>query len=72
MLEFNDQPILEGPGEVSHEAMKKVVHERYDQFDQNRNAAEAIAADSEDLQQLEELEDELKRSKQPPENENGG
>ena len=72
MLEFNDQPILGGPGEVSHEVMKKVVHERYDQFDKNRNTAEAIEAESDDLQQLEQLEDELKRSKQPPENENGG
>ena len=69
MLEFNDQLVLEGPGKVSHEAMKKVVHERYDEFDQNRKSTEAIEADAEDLRQLEQLEDELKRSKQPPENE---
>jgi hypothetical protein len=68
LLEFNDQPILDGPGTISHEAMKKVAHERYEEFDQNRKSAEAIEADREDLKQLEELEDELRRN-QPPKNE---
>jgi hypothetical protein len=67
LLEFNDQPILDGPGTISHEAMKKVIHERYDEFDQNRRSAEAIEADREDFKQLEELEDELKRKKNLPE-----
>lgn len=61
LLEFNDQPILDGPGSISHEAMKKVVHERYETFDGNRKTTEAIAADAEDLQALEQLENELKR-----------
>ncbi len=69
MLAFNDQPILDGPGTISHEAMKKIAHERYSEFDQNRKRTEAIAADQDDLKQLEELEDELKRKKQPPKNE---
>ena len=66
MLEFNDQPILDGPGKVSHEAMKKVVYERYEEFDQNRNLTEAIEEDSEDLRQLEQLENELTGIQQPP------
>lgn len=69
LLAFNDQPILDGPGTISHEAMKKVVGERYDEFEQNRKSAEAIEADREDLKQLEELEGELKRKQQPPKNE---
>ena len=70
MLEFNDQPVLDGSGTVSREEMKKVANQRYDEFDQNRNAAEAIAADEEDLKELEHLEDELKRIKEtPPEDE---
>jgi hypothetical protein len=64
MLAFNDQRILEGPGTVSHEDMKRIVHERYDTFDQKRRAAEALAADAEDLQQLEQLEKKLK-TKEP-------
>jgi hypothetical protein len=68
MLAFNDQPILDGAGTISNEAMKKVVHERYEEFEQNRKTAEATEADQEDLRQLEELENELKR-KQPPKNE---
>lgn len=68
MLAFNDQPILDGPGTISHEAMREVAHERYDEFDQNRKTAEAVEADREDLKHLEELENELKR-KQAPKNE---
>jgi hypothetical protein len=67
MLAFNDQPILDGPGVVSHDQMKRIAHERYDAFDQNRRAAEAYAADREDLQQLEDLERRLKESPEPPE-----
>ncbi|MDB4766518.1 virulence RhuM family protein [bacterium] len=70
MLEFNDQPVLDGPGSITHEAMKKAVHERYGEFDKNRKTAEAIAADEDDLKELEHLEDELKRIKEnPPEDE---
>ena len=63
MLTFNEQPILEGPGSVSHDDMKLVAHERYDAFDANRRAAEALAADAEDLKQIEDLEEKLKKNK---------
>lgn len=63
MLAFNDKPVLDGPGRVSHEDMKRVAHERYEAFDQNRRDAEAKEADAEDLRQLEQLEDEIKRKK---------
>lgn len=70
MLEFNDQPVLDGPGNVSHEAMKEVAHERYDEFDLQRRIAEAAQADSDDLKQLEQIEDELTRKK--PDQDNSG
>ena len=41
MLAFNDQRILNGPGSVSHDDMKRIAHDRYDAFDENRRAAEA-------------------------------
>ncbi|MDP2007975.1 MAG: virulence RhuM family protein [Rubrivivax sp.] len=56
LLQFNDRPLLQGPGQVSHEAMKQVVHTRYEEFDARRRRDEALAADAEDLQALEAVE----------------
>jgi len=61
MLSSNDQPLLEGPGSISHEAMKTITTERYEEFDTKRRKQEAIAADAEDLKAIEELEKDLKR-----------
>ncbi|MES9905032.1 MAG: virulence RhuM family protein [Sedimenticola sp.] len=61
MLAANDQPLLDGPGSVSHEAMKTIAAERYDSFDAQRRRQEAIAADAEDLKAIEDLEKDLKR-----------
>jgi hypothetical protein len=66
MLAFNDQPVLDGPGSVSHDDMKRIANTRYDRFDQNRRAAEAIAADAEDLKALEHVEEKLKLKKTGP------
>lgn len=64
LLQFNDRPVLDGAGKVSHEDMKRIVQERFDNFDQNRREVEALAADAEDLKEIEQLEDELKKNKQ--------
>lgn len=61
MLASNDQPLLDGPGSVSHEAMKTITTGRYEDFDTKRRKQEAIAADAEDLKAIEDLEKELKR-----------
>ena len=61
MLASNDQPLLDGPGTVSHEDMKAIAVERYDSFDAKRQQQEAIAADAEDLKAIEDLEKELKQ-----------
>ena len=61
MLASNDQPLLEGSGSVSHEAMKTIAADRYEDFDSKRRKQEAIAADTEDLKAIEDLEKELKR-----------
>ena len=61
MLASNDQPLLAGPGSVSHEAMRAIANERYDDFDTQRRTHEALAADAEDLKDIEDLEKELKR-----------
>ncbi len=61
MLAANDQPLLDGPGAVSHEAMKTIAAERYEDFDTQRRKQEAIAADAVDLKAIEDLEKDLKR-----------
>ena len=61
MLASNDQPLLDGPGSVSHESMKTIATERYEEFDTKRRQQEAIAADAEDLKAIEDLEKELKQ-----------
>ena len=61
MLASNDQPLLDGPGSVSHEAMKAITGERYEDFDARRRQQEALEADAEDLKAIENLEKDLKR-----------
>ena len=64
MLAFNDQPLLEGLGNVSHEEMKHTAQTRYESFDQKRQQRERLEADADDLQSLEALEQQLKGHKQ--------
>ena len=63
LLAFNDRPILDGAGAISHAAMKDIVHERYDQFDGHRRRADAVAADAQDLQMLDAAEKALMASR---------
>ncbi|UBB25145.1 virulence RhuM family protein [Pseudoxanthomonas japonensis] len=60
LLAFNDRPVLEGTGTVSHASMKALAYERYEQFSTQRRSAEAMAADMEDLRTLEAAEKVLK------------
>ena len=55
MLEFNDQPVLDNSGSMSHAVMKSIVGARYDSFDASRRKAEAEQADAADLKELEDL-----------------
>lgn len=61
MLASNDQPLIDGPGTISHESMITVATERYEDFDAKRRQQEAIDADTEDLKAIENLEKELKK-----------
>lgn len=53
ILVFNDQPILEGKGKITHEQMQKKLREVYEQFDSRRKIEEARLADQQDLEVLE-------------------
>lgn len=58
-MAFNEQPLLNHRGNISHEQMKSLIHKRYDSFDQKRKAADARKADRIELEQLEQLEKRL-------------
>jgi len=61
MLDFNERPILNDAGSISHDSMKNIAHERYEKFDSNRRMAEAERADIDDLKELEEVESQLEK-----------
>jgi hypothetical protein len=56
VLEFNDRAVLDHAGAVSHDAMQRIAHARYEEFDGNRRLTEASKADAEDLAELEKLQ----------------
>lgn len=62
MLDFNDQPILDGAGKVSREQMEALVHKRYEEFDSRRIQQERLDADVDDLKEIEQLAQSLKQS----------
>jgi len=54
LLTFNDKPILNHVGRVSHAQMEQKVSEMYELFDSRRKQEQAIEADAEDLRELDE------------------
>lgn len=60
MLEFNDQPVLQGAGSISRAQMEREVQRRFEQFDAQRRAAERAQADAQDIQQLEQALQKIK------------
>ncbi len=61
MLEFNEKAVLSNKGTISHDAMQKIAHERYEEFDAARRLAEAQQADVDDLLELEKIEKQLEQ-----------
>lgn len=55
-ITFNERPLLNGRGAMSHKAMETIAHERFSAFDQKRKAQDALEADAADLKALEEME----------------
>ncbi|MBJ7309422.1 virulence RhuM family protein [Rugamonas sp. CCM 8940] len=58
-IQFNESPLLKGVGRMSHDAMLKIVHGRYEAFDEQRRKAEAVEADNADMKELEQVEKRL-------------
>ena len=63
LLEFNEQPVLRGPGGVTHDDMEAIARQRYETFDTRRRQSETLDADAGDLKAIEKLEKDLKRKK---------
>ncbi len=63
IIEFNDKKVLDNLGSISHEAMKKIVSQKYDNFDKKRKEYEAYIEDKKELEELERLENKLKQKK---------
>jgi hypothetical protein len=60
-MTFNERPVLQGSGRMSHQAMTTIAHERYEQFDAARRQAEALEADRAELRELEQVEKKISR-----------
>lgn len=68
-LSFNDRPLLQGSGKVSNSTMKKIVAERYLQFDQERRTAESqksVEEEGRDLKGLLDSAEALTKKPAPP------
>lgn len=63
---FNERGVLQGAGRISHTQMEKLVHERFEAFDERRRSAAAEAAEQQAIDELNELEQQARRLSQPP------
>lgn len=66
LIAFQDLPVLEGNGGISHDVMKVIAASRYEEFDARRRADEARAADLEDERILDAAEKIEKLAKARP------
>ena len=64
-LLFNERPLLKNAGNVSHDRMVQIAHQRYAAFDTQRRKIDAKQADADELQELETVERQLKDVKAP-------
>jgi hypothetical protein len=62
-MTFNEQPVLQGSGQMSQASMSTIIAERYELFDATRRTTEATEADAADLRELEAIEQELSKIK---------
>lgn len=60
-ITFNERPLLDGRGAMSHKAMVTIAGERFSEFDQKRKAQDALEADAADLKALEEMEKQVSK-----------
>ncbi|MBF5093410.1 virulence RhuM family protein [Azospirillum sp. INR13] len=62
-IAVNERPLLSGNGRISHDAMKRIAHDRYDEFDRQRKQQDAIAADAAGMEELKAIEAEMSKTR---------
>ena len=62
-ITVNERPLLNGNGRISHDAMKRIAHDRYEEFDRQRKQQDAIAADAADMEELKAIEAEVSKTR---------
>jgi hypothetical protein len=60
LIEFNDYELLQNAGSVGSDIMKKMVEEKYEEFDKNRQTKEEEEAKKEAIKDLKAIEQEVK------------
>ncbi|MGL4339905.1 MAG: virulence RhuM family protein [Rhodoglobus sp.] len=58
-IEFDERPLLSGPGTVSHAAMERSTSQRYEKFDADRSERETREADDDHYAEIERIVDSL-------------
>jgi hypothetical protein len=64
IIHFNDQPVLNHKGTISHAQMEEFVDGVYEKFDVLRKSADAQKADADELEELKLIAQNLKRGNQ--------
>jgi hypothetical protein len=64
IIQFNDQPVLNHKGTISHAQMEEFVDGVYEKFDVLRKSADAQKADADELEELKLIAQNLKRGNQ--------
>ncbi len=62
-LAFNERAVLTNAGQVSHDQMEAITHQRFDQFEARRRSDEAQAAEQEAASDIAALEQAAKRAR---------
>ncbi len=55
-IEFNERPVLNHKGKISHDRMEKIAHQTYGQFDDQRRGSERQIAEMEAIEDLRRIE----------------
>jgi hypothetical protein len=63
LLAFNDKPVLQSKGQISHAQMETKVTSIYQEFDTRRKMEGAVKADEEDLRELNQIESTVKSTR---------
>jgi len=62
-ITVNERSLHNGDGRISHDAMKRIAHDRYDAFDRQRKQQDAIAADAAGMEELKAIEAEMSKTR---------